>query len=399
MAERTGGEFHIFTGNNQLPDPENYLNFLRNTYLLEYQSKVRESGEHKFYAEIKTPFGTLTTPPQKFEISIQKPDPAFILPPLEIIRRPPSEDKTLPTSDISVRDYTPSSYDIHILVSFPDERIRPIKRTSLYVNDKIVDENTEPPFEQFTWDLSKYSSNASYRLRVEAEDSLGLVGSSIETMVQVSIEHPKASPWAWVYDNVPVLSVLTILIAGAVLFLVLVLGGRIKPRSIGIRLKRSRRETDPVTQAVQVTEEPTHRFPKWVNRFHWPQRQAKGKTPAFLSRISESDLSELATPIPITEKITTIGNDPDRATLVINDPSVEPLHARLILQSDGSYFIFDEDTIAGTWINYTPVSKEGTTIEHGDLLHIGQISFRFTIHNPTRVRKPVVIPIDSEEDA
>jgi hypothetical protein len=36
-------------------------------------------------------------------------------------------------------------------------------------------------------------------------------------------------------------------------------------------------------------------------------------------------------------------------------------------------------------------------LEHGDLIHIGKIGYRFTLSKPAKVRKPVVIPLDGSQ--
>jgi hypothetical protein len=36
-------------------------------------------------------------------------------------------------------------------------------------------------------------------------------------------------------------------------------------------------------------------------------------------------------------------------------------------------------------------------LEHGDLIHLGRVSFRFELTNPRRIRQPVVTPIDEKE--
>ena len=82
---------------------------------------------------------------------------------------------------------------------------------------------------------------------------------------------------------------------------------------------------------------------------------------------------------------------------MLNDPSLDPLHARLTRSESGLFRLADNDSVAGTWINYTPVSKEGSQLEHGDLVHFGHIGFRFIIRQPIRVRKPVVIYLEASE--
>ena len=182
------------------------------------------------------------------------------------------------------------------------------------------------------------------------------------------------------------------------LFLVLVVGGRIHPRALGRRFKRVRQKSDPVTQPVEVNEDPSpRRLPNWVNRLHWTRRDEDTKTLAFLSLISESDSTSPSTPIPITSDQTSIGSDPKQAALVVDDPSVEPLHASLVRRPEGTFRLADQGSAAGTWVNYTPVSQGGTRLEHGDLVHIGGVGFRFTLRKPTRVRKPVVTVIEPDK--
>ena len=98
-------------------------------------------------------------------------------------------------------------------------------------------------------------------------------------------------------------------------------------------------------------------------------------------------------PIPLTGSEITLGSDPQKATLVFPNSSVDPLHARLIRTPDGYYLISDEGSVAGTWLNFTPVSASGCRLIHGDLINIGMVSLRFSEKNPSILRKPVMVPI------
>jgi predicted component of type VI protein secretion system len=125
--------------------------------------------------------------------------------------------------------------------------------------------------------------------------------------------------------------------------------------------------------------------PSWVHRYPVP------KASAFLTFLSDSEETAPPAPIPLTGSEVTIGRDPIRATVVLDDPTVETLHARL-RQEDGAYRLADEGSIAGTWVNYTQIPQEGVCLEHGDLIHIGRLGFRFSLRQPIHIRKPVVIP-------
>jgi predicted component of type VI protein secretion system len=77
--------------------------------------------------------------------------------------------------------------------------------------------------------------------------------------------------------------------------------------------------------------------------------------------------------------------------LVLDDASVEALHARL-QRENNSFRLADSSSVAGTWVNYTPVPQDGMILENGDIIHIGRIGFRFMQREPGHVRKPVVLP-------
>lgn len=390
LVSQTGGQLFTYTDEQPALDLERLFEPLRSVYRLEYESQIRSSGSHQLAVDIHLPSGGLTTPAETFELKVLPPDPAFVSPPLGISRVPPRGEDNKPSEDAPISEYLPASQEIEILVAFPDERARSLVRTSLFVDGNLVQENRQPPFDRFTWDLAEITASGSHMIRVEAEDNLGLVGTSIERLIQVTIEQPAWSPWSWVFHNAPALSLLGAVIAGSILALVLLLGGRLHPHQPGkTRARRSR--SDPVTQPVPVQmEAPAKRLGGFANRLHWPQRSIPPRAEAFLMRISDGDTSSSATPIPINTAEITLGSDPNLATLVLNDPSIEGLHARILGKEDGSYRIQDEGSIAGTWINYSPISREGATLEHGDLVHIGRVGFRFTIRQPGQARKAVV---------
>ncbi|MFC2053071.1 FHA domain-containing protein [Chloroflexota bacterium] len=295
-------------------------------------------------------------------------------------------------ADIETTDFIPGEQELNIIFDFPDGRVRPIVRSVLYVDGDPVTENIEPPFDQFIWNIEDYRTNGSHTLQVEVKDSLGLTGRSAEIPVEISFELPEPNPWAAVNNNIPVLSGLAILLAGGVLVLVLIMGGRLRPRFPGKKSKR-RRKSDPVTQPVTDDSiSPSQRFSILASRLKWSKGPVSPQAYALLTVLSDSEDNTASTPIPIITDDLPIGSDPNQAILVLDDPSIEELHAHLRHSEDGTFRLADEDTIAGTWINYTPVSKEGTKLEHGDLIHIGRVGFRFSMRDTTRIRKPIVTP-------
>jgi hypothetical protein len=310
-----------------------------------------------------------------------------------IERRLPADSRKTILDKVDPGELTPAAHPLEVLIDFPDGHPRPVVSATLYVDGQAVVENDAPPFERFAWDLSRYGETGEHILKVEVHDSYGLTGASVDTLVQVKVVRPPITVLTMIAARGPLISLAVIMFSGLILFLVLVLGGRIRPFPAGglRRLRQSRkRRADPVTQPVPVRSEgaPRH-LPGWVNRLQWPQRRMAPRAHAFLHRLAETDQATTLPPISITAEEVTFGRDPHQATIVLDDASVEALHARLVRQEGGSYRLSDEGSVAGTWINYSPVSGEGAALEHGDILHIGRSGFRFTVRDPQHQRKPV----------
>lgn len=395
LAEKTHGQFFPFTGDEELPSPEVYLTTLRPIYWMSYHSKVTSAGQHQIMARVL--YSTVATDSeiQSYEINIQPPQPALVSPPFKIVRTPPEEDGSDSGAEANV--LLPDEQLIQVVFDFPDGRKREIVNSILYINGEAVDENRQAPFDQFTWDLSAYTNDSVVQLRVQATDDLGLTGSTIEVPVQISVEYPPSDNWNALQKTIPLLATLATLLAGAILLLVLLLGGKLRP--VSWRVSRARRRFDPLTQPVVVQNEPSGRKrSSWMNRFQLNQRQATPEAFALLTPISDADDPSALPPIPIHSNEVTIGRDPTQATLILDDPSIEALHARLVRENSGNFRLRDEGSLAGTWVNYTPISREGLRLEHGDLIHIGRIGFRFSMRQALQIRRPVIKPEVSSED-
>lgn len=390
LSQATGGRAFNFTGEEILPGLEEYFAPLRYIYRLEYQSGAA-AGTHEISVQVETGEASIVTPTLPFEIDILPPRPAIVAPPIQIERtlKPAEGPAASPAADQPQAAAPADEQQIQVVFDFPDGRMRDLVYSALLVDGAVVDENSQPPFDRFTWNLEAITASGVHRLQVQARDTFGLTGESLETPVQVSVKQPGASALSGFQRNLPIISVLVAALAGAVLLLVLVIGGKLRPRPL--RAARQRRKADPVTQPVHISiEAPTTRRASWASRIQRPGNSASNAD-AFLNPLPESPDDDTLPPIPITANELILGSDAEKVTLLLNDPSVEPVHARLTRQADNSYRLADEGSIAGTWINFTPVSKEGARLENGDLIHIGRIGFRFTLRKPAASRKPMVV--------
>jgi hypothetical protein len=403
LASQTGGETFIYSGLEIIPDLEVYLDELRDVYQVTYFSKLTNSGIFPLRAEVQvgelgtTESLTVTSPPQNMQVAIQPPNPMFVSPPSEIVRT------SIPGETSGEFVVTPQEQPIDVLVDFPDGHPRSILTTTLYVDGIPVAMDTSATPETLTWDLSSYNTTNLHMVWVEVIDSLGLRGTSIQTPIQITFQQSPHRFLLVLTRHVPELSILVVVLAGTILLLVLVISGRVRPQLAGQNLSRivrrdpsrevTRRRSDVVTQPVRSLEHGTEQagkhLPNWINRLQWPHRRSSSEEFAYLIRLSEADQELDSPPIPIPSGVMTIGNDPSKALLVLDDPSVDTLHSKMERQGT-TCRLSDAGSIAGTWVNYTPVSQEGIALEHGDLVHFGRVGFRFSLRKPSRMKKPVV---------
>ena len=95
-------------------------------------------------------------------------------------------------------------------------------RTALYVDGMLADENTAEPFDQFTWDLSGYTTSGQHILTVEAVDTLGLSKVSLGVPVLVTVVRPQFGLLPWLSRNSLWVALGAILFAGGVLGAILI---------------------------------------------------------------------------------------------------------------------------------------------------------------------------------
>jgi len=184
--------------------------------------------------------------------------------------------------------------------------------------------------------------------------------------------------------------------------LVILLVGRSGGDLFKKRREKRKRFEDPLTQPVAaLTEPPDHRSTaakrsKTIPRpAAWLQATLKAprmpEAPAYLYRLTHGGEPASILPIPVLEKDLTFGTDPVQCTRVLDDPSISPLHARIKQTLEGGFIIYDHGSVAGTWVNYEPVTREGHRLAHGDRIHFGQLMYRFDLNRPAAESEPKVI--------
>jgi hypothetical protein len=390
IAQQSGGSYFAFSSSQPFPDLNEYFAPLRNIYSLTYTSTLSTSGGHTLGMYVETADGQIPVLDKTFSVDIQPPNPIPVSPSLQITRKPPEED---PYNDEAM---VPAQQKIEIIVEFPDGHKRDLKRTTLYVDGQVVDENKSAPFTTFTWDLSAYKETGQHEIVVEAEDVLGLSKSSMGIPVMMTVIQPPRGLTAMLARYRSYLVLGAIGLAGIALLVILVRGW-VGNRSPSRRQEKKKRFEDPLTQPVVALTEPANSAKKknktQPRRVSWlPARPARmPEAPAYLIRLTSGGEPASAVPIPVSEKDMTFGTDPVQSVRVLDDPSISPLHARIKQMDDGIFVIYDHGSIAGTWVNYEPVTREGTRLTHGDRIHFGQLIYRFNLSQPPAESEPKVI--------
>ena len=389
LALQTNGSFAAFSGAEPLPDPAIYFAPLRQIYALTHTSALNTAGTHTLSLNVDTPQGQILALDTSFNVDIQPPNPIFISPPSQITRRPPADDPY--NNEI----LTPETQVLAIVVEFPDGHKRDLTRTTLYVDEVIVAENTKPPFDRFVWDLSAYEDSAQHTIVVEAEDALGLKKSSIGIQVTFTVTPAPRGVQALFarYSSTIILG--AIALAGIALVGIL-LRSR-KPHTPATKERKSKpRFEDPLTQPVASLTAPpasaTKKAKTVPRRASWlPSKPARvADAPAYLIRLVNGGEPASVAPIPVNEKEMTFGTDPVQSARVLDDPSISPLHARIKQTADGVFTIYDNASVAGTWVNFDPVPREGRRLVHGDRIHFGGLVYRFDLKQAPTASEPRV---------
>lgn len=365
LADETGGRVLYFDPQLGINELGQQLLDQSTLYQLTYRSPATTSGEQNI--EVRLPsygaensLGQLT-----YELGLQLPEVAFITPPEKILRQ--TEERS-----IGVDQIPPTQQSLSLLITFPDGIERSIRESQLIVDGVVVEENLDEPFDVFAWDLSGYVESDEHTLRATVEDEFGLRASTINVPITVEVVLPPRG----LADFQPALGSLllafTVLIGGVILAVLLISRGRAQPapsaedgRELpGLhQLKRAGLRQDQ----VEVVE-------------------------AFFSPVNLN-----AEPIKLTGVDQLVGRDASLATIVVDDPSVAGIHARLIRQADGDYLIKDQGSTAGTWVNYSEIGEEGTRLKHADRIQIGRFTFTFELPAVTEKSSIQVTPLQEPD--
>ncbi len=392
LAEETGGQFFLFSGQEELPDIEEYFQANRYIYEVTYTSGIRNSGTHRLTAVIQQNDSSISSETTNVNLTVEAPNPILINPPLQVAR-----DWVVDAKDARIRDLEPDQVEIEFMYEFLDGHPRALENARLYVEGEVIQELTQAPFDTFQLDLTPYESDQEVLFFVEIEDSLGIKARTQPAVIDITVAPVPLTFWEGLLrlELTPERWIIlaSVLIAGAVLVTAIVLVGKRQAFWRDQAAKRQRK-IDPVTQPVKI-KQADDRSGNGTSRKASIGKQVE----AMLIPLNERYEPNRKKAVALDRKEWIIGCDPIQARLVIANAALDDVHARLSRTDQGDYWLRDQNSIAGTWVNFAPITTKGIKLRHGDLIHFAKALYRFELSHPTEDREIQIITYNQNYDS
>lgn len=391
-ADKTGGKFILFTGQEDLPDLGAYFNPLTYVYRTVYHSAIKSSGNFSLGLRITQDETVIESDPVGFSLTVAPPNPIFLSPPALVERNWTETEK--PKDSVLTPDLVP----LEIMIEFPDGIKRDLVYSRLFVDNQLVSENKTEPFEKFEWNISDITQSGPHLISASIEDSAGFIVQTVELTLEVEVQ-PKPQTWFEKILSVftaPTIALILVITAAGVLLVLLAL--RALHISRATRNVKNHRLEDPLTQPVMIDNEILNPYRVAADKDQWPHVPGLGLAPARLVlQSTPKGLSNFPAEIPLGEGNTTFGSDSKKSKVVFATSMISGLHARISRLEADQFKLFDEGSGSGTWLNYAPVSQYGAKLDHGDLVQFGAVAYRFEIYQ-SKPRKLKVESIKEDDE-
>jgi len=390
-----GGTLSPLTGTELVPDPRQYMEGKGRSYTIGYQSALRTAGDYDVSLRAKFDKSpTLQSPEMTLELDLQPTKLTFLNAP-----------ETLQITFNTDGSFQPNQLPIEALIEFPDGYPRSILNSTLFVNGERLLSNTQSPYGNFVIDLEPYLEDSDLKLELRLQDDFGLQGRSEVKTVALDVFKPESltqtawynSPWLWIG------------LLGALALLAFLIFRKPKPKIEVVEDVKDETEN----QEVEKVDRPEKKsffdiFRGRGTKSPDGKKKAKGKNGVearetssekayipkaivqplmkfgSLIRLDPDQTPSAEKPHLLTEEITLIGRDPSVANLVLDDPSIEALHAEIHFYPDGRIRLTDFNSTSGSYVNFKAVGSHGANLQHADLVHFGTLLFRFNSASRTQ---------------
>ena len=333
---------------------------------IRYNSLQRESGTYPITVNI----GTLTASTEMV-LTLEPPQIEFALSTTAVRRQGNSFDTPLD-------ELEPTILELPLQLTWVDGLPREITAVSLFVDGQEQPQLTVPQPDEtgvisLSWNVQSVDTGA-YRLEAELTDVLGNTVSTdtlVLTITAVRPDPPTPTPAPTATPS-PVERITTVatavpreywlysLIGLGVLGLLLILFRWWRTRRYLARLEK---QAQPV-RATSVAEDP-------------------------LDEVDETLIASLEIPtgegqprkFVLEDDNVAIGRDGETAQIVLAEPSVARLHAR-IRRRNGRYWLYDEGSANGTFLNHDRLGLSPRQLHDGDEIRLGRLLLHFRLRPP-----------------
>jgi len=224
------------------------------------------------------------------------------------------------------------------------------------------------------WDISERDAGV-YRLSVEVADELGFRATAAPVTLTIEVARP-SPPTPTIAPTAEPAAAPAARSAAALVVPVLLLAG-----AGGALLWATRRARRPSAPPPAPEPEPP------------PARASgDGHVPILEWRSAAGQVEQ----IELLADNVTLGRQPGEVDIVLDDSSVSRLHARIRRNAEEEYWLYDEGSATGTFLNYERLGLAARQMRHGDSVQLGRVALRFRLE---LARPPAATVIESPEAA
>ena len=360
---KTGGEVSLFKYEMAvLPNPLEKLKGAGYTYKFKYLSFLRETSKPNIAVSVHRP-GEKDLNSNVIQGSLQ-----LVAPRIDFIAPPETLHFTVNSDG---RTYEPATLPLNISIEFPDGHPRNLKMATLYLDGSLVQKNENPPYGGFEVDLQNLFNKDQLTFRAVLEDELGLSAETPILTVKLELPEPERK------EGIAATPAQSPLVYGAAGLLALIVGG-------GFVLTRRKKvvAVEPLAEPEKApAKEEISGGRKLISLL--PEKEKRTETYeiqsilASFNRLDNENLPAAEKPALVFNARTMIGRDKTRCEICYEDPSLDEVHAELLIGEDGAATIRDMNSTAGTWMDFKPVGDKPVRLRHRAILQFGNIRVRF----------------------
>lgn len=334
---------------------------------LSYESELRSSATH----EVSVSIGNVRDA-APFELTLSAPEVALLGPDATVRRVGSAVDTPLALLQ-------PAVLPLAVQVTWPDDRPRRLSQLTFR-----VDGTPQPQAELLSpdgsgqiplqWDISLREAGV-YRLEVEVADELGFRAAAEPLEITIEVARPSPPTPTPVPTRVPLPNLAERAGSNPLLALLPLMA---VAAAVGYWLwRRSNRPPKP-------DEAP---LPRIIPADGPPPRDGHAAVLVWGDDVAfdeeNADFAPAADRIELIAADVTLGREAEAVDIVVDDPSVSRLHARIRRAAGGDYWLYDEGSAGGTFLNFERLGLAPRPLQHNDVIQLGRVMLRFRLELPS----------------